>query len=183
MRVAARAIFVFMDTVASPILLIFELSCAEGISEAGVLFRLLTMKRMRSLCFAVLHTQIGKGLQGIELYGLRPTVPRCLMRSRPLTSRPAISAARRDTMTAQSCSLVRRSSRAHVFTVSPMAEMICEAGGPIAPTIAQPLDNQHGAIVARYAQQTFGDACAGHVEHQQQRNAETEAELPQFPAR
>jgi hypothetical protein len=36
----------------------------------------------------------------------------------------------------QPYSLVRLSRRAVVFTVSPMAVMIIERGGPIAPTIA-----------------------------------------------
>ena len=47
-----------------------------------------------------------------------------------------MSAARRDTTTAQSYSLVRLSSRLQAFTVSPMAVMICEPGGPMAPTMA-----------------------------------------------
>jgi hypothetical protein len=47
-----------------------------------------------------------------------------------------MSAARRETTTAQSYSLVRLSSRLQAFTVSPMAVMICEPGGPIAPTMA-----------------------------------------------
>ena len=37
--------------------------------------------------------------------------------------------------------------------------------------------------MARDAQQALGDARAGHMEHQQQRDAETKAELPPFPAR
>ena len=80
-------------------------------------------------CFniSVWLRHISQRLQRIELHRFHPALDRRLKKLAAVTSRPAASAARRDTMTAQSYSLVRLSSRAQVFTVSPMAVMICES--------------------------------------------------------
>jgi len=84
------------------------------------------------------QTEVINGLDGVELDGFDPALD---LRFKQLSTAQIEAGQRgvsRDMITGQSYCLVMPSSRAQVFTVSPIAVMICDRGGPMAPTIASP---------------------------------------------
>jgi len=80
--------------------------------------------------------QLGQRLERIKLDRLAPAFDRRFVQCLAVGAQACSLGGLTGNHDRTAVLLVRLSSRAQVFTASPMAVMICERGGPMAPTIA-----------------------------------------------